>query len=103
MSGDGCQPDLPRLTAHDRFGHRVDEVAFHPAWHELMGYSVGWGLHADPWNSHDKGAHTARAAGFLMWTQVEPGHLCPISMTYASVPALRHAGTAGAEWIPRQG
>ncbi len=98
--GTDANRDLPRLTTHDRFGHRVDEVAFHPAWHELMGYSVGWGLHADPWNSHDKGAHTARAAGFLMWTQVEPGHLCPISMTYASVPALRHAGTAGAEWIP---
>ena len=91
--------DLPRLRSHDRYGHRVDEVDFNPAWHDLMQFSVEWGLHADPWVSGEKGAHVARAAGFVTWTQVEPGHLCPISMTYASVPALRRAGVEQSEWI----
>lgn len=91
--------DLPRLRSHDRYGHRIDEVEFHPAWHDLMSFATTWGLHADPWASPDPGAHVARAAGFITWTQVEPGHLCPISMTYAAVPALRFAGAAGQEWI----
>lgn len=91
--------DLPRLRTHDRYGHRVDEVMFHPAWHDLMSFATRWGLHADPWVSADEGAHVARAAGFITWTQVEPGHLCPISMTYAAVPALRLAGESGREWI----
>ena len=90
--------DLPRLRTHDRYGNRVDEVAFHPAWHELMSFSVDWGLHADPWTSGEKGAHVARAAGFITWTQIEPGHLCPVSMTYAAVPALRRAADTEA-WI----
>ncbi len=92
--------DLPRLRSHDRYGHRADEVDFNPAWHDLMRFSVGWGLHADPWSSEEKGAHVARAAGFVVWTQVEPGHLCPISMTYAAVPALRRAGGEAQQWIP---
>lgn len=91
--------DLPRLRSHDRYGHRVDEVEFHPAWHELMRHSVEWGLHADPWVSSHKGAHVARAAGFVTWTQVEPGHLCPISMTYASIPALRRSGADTDGWV----
>ena len=91
--------DLPRLRTHDRYGNRVDEVEFHPAWHDLMRRSVDWGLHADPWVSGDKGAHVARAAGFITWTQVEPGHLCPISMTYASVPALRRSGADVVQWV----
>ncbi|SHG58845.1 acyl-CoA dehydrogenase family protein [Streptoalloteichus hindustanus] len=81
----------PVLHTHDRYGHRVDEVEFHPAWHELMGVAVRHGLHAAPWRSAEPGAHTARAAAFLVWSQVEAGHGCPISMTYASVPALRRA------------
>ncbi len=92
--------DLPRLRAFDRYGHRVDEVEFHPAWHELMRSSTEWGIHAAAWQSDNKSAHVERAAGFLIWTQVEPGHLCPISMTYAAVPALRADKSLADQWIP---
>ncbi|GAA3128892.1 acyl-CoA dehydrogenase family protein [Planomonospora alba] len=91
----------PVLRTHDRYGHRVDEVEFHPAWHELMAVAVGGGLHAAPWAAARPGAHVARAAGFYVWSQVEAGHGCPISMTYAAVPALRHAPELAAEWEPR--
>ncbi|HEY8324772.1 MAG TPA: isovaleryl-CoA dehydrogenase [Ktedonobacterales bacterium] len=91
----------PELRTHDRYGHRIDEVSFHPAWHELMRRAVGWGLHASPWRDPQPGAHVARAAGFLVWSQVEAGHGCPISMTYAAIPALRVEPTVAAEWEPR--
>ena len=81
----------PALRTHDRYGHRVDEVDFHPAWHQLVTTAVGHGLHAAPWASAEPGAHVARAAKFYVWTQAEAGHGCPISMTYSVVPALRHA------------
>ncbi|HEX8995817.1 MAG TPA: isovaleryl-CoA dehydrogenase [Ktedonobacterales bacterium] len=91
----------PELRTHDRYGHRIDEVAFHPAWHELMRRAVGWGLHAAPWREPRPGAHVARAAGFLVWSQAEAGHGCPISMTYAAIPALRVEPSVAAEWAPR--
>jgi len=90
----------PRLRTHDRFGHRVDEVEFHPAWHELMTVAVRHGLHAAPWLSGQPGAHVARAAGFYVWGGVEAGHCCPISMTYAVVPALRRAPSLAALYEP---
>jgi putative acyl-CoA dehydrogenase len=81
----------PVLHTHDRYGHRIDEVEYHPSWHWLMGTSVGWGLHGTPWVAEPgSGAHVARAAGFYLMSQLEAGHCCPISMTYAAVPALRH-------------
>ncbi|HEX5205656.1 acyl-CoA dehydrogenase family protein [Paractinoplanes rhizophilus] len=79
----------PRLVTHDRYGHRVDEVEFHPSWHSLMSVAVGEGLAGAAWASPKPGAHVARAAGLFVWSQVEAGHSCPISMTYAVVPALR--------------
>ncbi len=79
----------PVLRTHDRYGHRIDEVEFHPAWHQLMTIAVSHGLHAAPWADARPGAHVARAAGFYVWTQAEAGHGCPVSMTYAVVPALR--------------
>ena len=79
----------PVLRSHDRYGNRIDEVEFHPAWHQLMAVAVSHGLHAAPWADAAPGAHVARAAGFYVWTQAEAGHGCPISMTYAAVPALR--------------
>ncbi|MBV9095616.1 MAG: acyl-CoA dehydrogenase family protein [Streptosporangiaceae bacterium] len=86
----------PVLRTHDRFGNRIDEVEFHPAWHELMAVAVRHGLHAAPWRDKRPGAHVARAAGFYVWGAAEAGHCCPVSMTYAIVPALRHApGLAG--------
>jgi putative acyl-CoA dehydrogenase len=91
----------PILRTHDRFGHRIDEVEFHPAWHDLMRTSVAHGLHALPWRDPEPGAHAARAALFFMMTQVEAGHLCPISMTYSGVPALRAQPEIAAEWEPR--
>src|SRR5580658_10514565 len=81
----------PVLRTHDRYGHRIDEVEFHPAWHELMTVAVRHGLHATPWRDQRPGAHVARAAGFYVWGASDAGHCCPVSMTYAIVPALRHA------------
>jgi putative acyl-CoA dehydrogenase len=90
----------PELTTYDRFGNRIDEVAFHPSWHWLMTRAVGHGLQAAPWESTSDHAHVRRAAGFLAWSQTEPGHGCPISMTYAAVPALRVDETLAKEWTP---
>ena len=91
----------PELRTHDRYGHRVDEVHYHPAYHELMQVAVGHGLHGAPWAVDRPGAHVARAAGFVTWSQVEAGHGCPISMTYSVVPALRNQPDLAAEWEPR--
>ncbi len=93
----------PVLRTHDRYGHRIDEVEFHPAWHELMATAVGHGLHAAPWLDDSPGAHVARAARFYVWTQAEAGHGCPISMTYAAVPALRHEPGLAARFGPLLG
>lgn len=82
----------PVLRSHDRYGHRIDEVEFHPSWHWLMTRAVEHGLHAAPWSPEaGPGAHLRRAAGFYLWSQAEAGHGCPISMTFAAVPALRHS------------
>ncbi|WP_435798393.1 acyl-CoA dehydrogenase family protein [Streptomyces antibioticus] len=79
----------PVLRTHDRYGHRVDEVDFHPSWHELMRVAVAEGLAGAPWADDRPGAHVARTAGGLVWGHSEAGHGCPTSMTYAAVPALR--------------
>ncbi|MGI5373535.1 acyl-CoA dehydrogenase family protein [Streptomyces sp. CA-251387] len=79
----------PELRTHDRYGHRVDEVEFHPSWHHLMRVAVGEGLAAAPWADERPGAHVARTAGGLVWGHTEAGHGCPTSMTYAAVPVLR--------------
>ncbi|MGW1210095.1 acyl-CoA dehydrogenase family protein [Streptomyces sp. NPDC002499] len=88
----------PRLRTHDRHGHRIDEVEFHPAWHRLLGKGVAAGLTA-AWDR--PGGHVRRAAAFLVWTQVEAGNCCPLSMTHAAVPALRTDPDLAAEWEPR--
>jgi putative acyl-CoA dehydrogenase len=90
----------PLLRSHDSCGNRIDEVEFHPAWHELMAIAVGRGLHAAPWADSRPGAHLARAAKFYVWAQAEAGHGCPISMTYAAVPALRHQPELAASFEP---
>src|SRR5690606_25128379 len=91
----------PVLRTHDRYGHRVDAVAYHPAYHELMRVAVASGLHAAPWSDARPAAHVARAAKVITWYQVDGGHVCPISMTYSVVPALRHAPDLAAKWEPR--
>jgi putative acyl-CoA dehydrogenase len=91
----------PVLRTHDRYGNRIDEVEFHPSWHWLMERAVGYGLQAAPWTSDRPSPHLTRAAGFYVWSQVEPGHGCPISMTYAAVPALKADERLAKEWIPQ--
>ena len=91
----------PKLRTHDRFGNRVDEVEFHPAWHELMGIAVGHELHCSPWRDPRPGAHVARGAAFMCMSQAEAGIGCPISMTYSVIPALRTQPELAAEWEPR--
>jgi putative acyl-CoA dehydrogenase len=90
----------PKLRTHDRFGERIDEVEFHPAWHELLRLGVEHGLHASPWREPRPGAHVARAAAFATLAQVEAGVGCPLSMTFASVPALRAEPDLADEWLP---
>ncbi|MFF7448071.1 MULTISPECIES: acyl-CoA dehydrogenase family protein [unclassified Streptomyces] len=88
----------PTLRTHDRYGHRIDEVEFHPAWHRLLGKGVSAGLTA-AWNR--PAGHVRRAAAFVVWTQVDAGNLCPLSMTHAAVPALRTDPALAEEWEPR--
>ncbi|WP_328437918.1 acyl-CoA dehydrogenase family protein [Streptomyces sp. NBC_00444] len=88
----------PRLRTHDRYGRRIDEVDFHPAWYRLLGKGVSAGLTA-AWGR--PGGHLRRAAAFLVWTQVDAGNCCPLSMTHAAVPALRTDPALAAEWEPR--
>ncbi|MEI7915632.1 MAG: acyl-CoA dehydrogenase family protein [Mycobacteriaceae bacterium] len=87
--GDLADRNRPVLHTHDRFGHRIDEIEYDPAYHELMRTAIAHGLHAAPWADARPGAHVVRAAKMGVWTP-EPGHVCPISMTYAVVPALRN-------------
>jgi putative acyl-CoA dehydrogenase len=90
----------PVLRTHDRAGHRVDEVDFHPAWHHLMGTAVGHGLHALPWRETRPGAFVARCAMYYTFTQAEQGHGCPVTMTFAIVPALRAQPELAHTWEP---
>ncbi|RBI67625.1 isovaleryl-CoA dehydrogenase [Vreelandella sulfidaeris] len=88
----------PQLMTHDRQGHRVDWVEFHPAYHRLMQTSVEHGLHASPWRNPQPGAHVTRAASYFLQTQVEAAHGCPITMTFAALPALRHQPNLLESW-----
>ncbi|HEX6075701.1 MAG TPA: acyl-CoA dehydrogenase family protein [Micromonosporaceae bacterium] len=90
----------PVLRTHDRYGHRIDEVDFHPHWHDLMRVAVEHGLHAAPWRQERVGAHVARAAKMYVWSDTDPGHLCPISMTYAAIPPLRVAASLADRYEP---
>jgi putative acyl-CoA dehydrogenase len=92
--------NVPILRTHDRFGERIDEVEFHPAWHELLRLGVENGLHAYPWADERPGAHAARAVRFMLLSQAEAGVGCPLSMTYAAVPALRADTGLAARWEP---
>jgi putative acyl-CoA dehydrogenase len=91
----------PRLKAFDRYGHRIDEVEFHRAWHDLIGLAVRHELHSLPWTSAQPAAHVARTALYLTAAQAEGGFACPITMTFAAVPALRVQPELAALWEPR--
>ena len=95
----------PRLRNFDRYGRRIDEVEFHPAWHEIMRLMIHAGVHADPWAEPNRGAQVVRAAKYLLFSQVENGAQCPVTMTYASVPVMQRFADAvpaiARDWLPR--
>lgn len=91
----------PALRSVDRGGRRIDEIDFHPAWHALMALMIGAGAHAAPWRDPRPGAQVARAAQYLLFGQAENGAQCPVTMTYAAVPALRRAPALAARWLPK--
>jgi putative acyl-CoA dehydrogenase len=98
--GRQANENKPVLRTFDRYGHRIDEVEFHPAWHQLMKLGVENELHSLPWTSDEPAAHTARAALYMTAMQAEAGFACPITMTFAVVPALRAQPDLAAEWEP---
>ncbi|MGH6944943.1 MAG: isovaleryl-CoA dehydrogenase [Geminicoccaceae bacterium] len=98
--GEEANRHPPVLRTHDRFGHRLDEVEFHPAWHELMRRAIAEQAHALPWADPQPGAHVVRAAAVFLQNQVESGVCCPLAMTFAAVPALRDAPELAAAWTP---
>jgi putative acyl-CoA dehydrogenase len=91
---------LPELRTHDRFGHRIDFVEFHPAYHELMALIFEAETHSFAWTHDRAGAHVARGVLSYLWNQAENGICCPMGMTFASIPALRHDPALLAEWAP---
>jgi putative acyl-CoA dehydrogenase len=95
----------PVLRSFDRYGHRIDEVEFHPAWHEMMRLMIGAGVHADPWSDPRPGAQVARAAKYLLLSQAENGAQCPVTMTYAVVPVMQRLaaerGAIARDWLPK--
>ncbi|WP_345196236.1 acyl-CoA dehydrogenase family protein [Kistimonas scapharcae] len=92
--------NMPQFHSHDRFGHRMDQVAFHPAYHQLMQTAIEHGLPSSPWQTPQPGAHVARAAMMYLHNQVEAGSCCPLTMTFAAVPAIRHQPDIAAHWLP---
>ncbi|HXD39927.1 MAG TPA: isovaleryl-CoA dehydrogenase [Ramlibacter sp.] len=90
----------PQLHTHDRFGRRADLVEFHPSYHALMAAATAAGLHGTPWTQKIASPHVLRAASFMLFTELEPSVLCPISMTYAVTPALRRNEAVYADWGP---
>ncbi|HEY6921915.1 MAG TPA: isovaleryl-CoA dehydrogenase [Steroidobacteraceae bacterium] len=98
--GDAANRNPPVLKLFDRFGARRDEVEFHPAWHELMRRLVGEGLHTGPWSEPASAAHVARAAGYMLWAEIENGTQCPATMTYGAVPTLARQPEDFGEWLP---
>lgn len=91
----------PQLHSHDRQGRRIDQVEFHPSYHVLMSAAIGAGLHGTPWAGEGVSPHVRRAAGFMLFTELEPSMLCPISMSYAATPALRRNAAVHADWGPK--
>lgn len=91
----------PVLVSHDRFGHRIDEVRFHPAYHQLMQTAIENGIHSSHWTEPKTGAHVMRAAKFYLQSQVEAAHCCPITMTSAAIPALRNEPEIADEWASK--
>ena len=99
--GRRAERNAPRLLTHDRYGHRIDTVELDPSWHWLLRGAVEREIHSLPWRDDRPGAHVARAALMALWSQVNAGVSCPVSMTYSAIPALRVDPALAAEWEPR--
>ncbi|MFI5399793.1 MAG: acyl-CoA dehydrogenase family protein [SAR324 cluster bacterium] len=91
----------PELHTHDRIGNRIDQVEFHPAYHELMSLAFGAGTHSLAWTADRQGAHVARAALSFLWNQAENGTACPVAMSFAALPVLRRQPDIAKQWEPR--
>ena len=91
----------PILRTHDRYGNRIDEVELDPSWHWMLRQAIEREIHSLPWRDPQPGAHAVRAALMYVWSQVNAGVMCPVSMTYAAIPALRQNAELAAEWEPR--
>ncbi|MFW0786413.1 acyl-CoA dehydrogenase family protein [Gordonia sp. CPCC 206044] len=91
----------PELHTFDRWGHRIDEVEYHPSYHRIISASIAHGAHTRCWADPQPGSHVARAAAFYLFGQVEPGHACPVSMTHAVIPSLELQPDVAAQWVPK--
>ena len=91
----------PVLQPHDRWGFRLDEVEYDPSYHRVIGEAITRGAHTSAWADPREGASVARAAMFMLFAQVEPGHACPVSMTHAAVASLEGSPWVADEWMPR--
>ena len=96
-----CERNEPRLLTHDRYGNRIDRVELDPSWHWLLRTAVEREIPSLPWREPGPGAHVVRAALMYVWSQVDSGVMCPVSMTYAVIPALREQPDVASEWEPR--
>src|SRR3954463_14081361 len=96
-----CERNEPRLITHDRYGNRVDQVDLDPSWHWLLRVAVEREIHSLPWRSPQPGAHVVRGALMFVWGQVNAGVMCPVSMTYSAIPAVRQTPELAEEWEPR--
>ena len=96
-----CERNEPRLVTHDRYGHRVDRVELDPSWHWLLRQAIEREIHSLPWRDPQPGAHTVRAALMVVWSQANSGVMCPVSMTYSAIPALREEPELAEQWEPR--
>ena len=99
--GDAANRYVPELRAFDRFGQRIDEVEYHPAYHELMALAKKHEVHSIAWTAGRPGGHVAHMALEYLLVQADAGVCCPITMTYAAIPTLRHRPELAAEWEPR--
>ncbi|MGO4382842.1 acyl-CoA dehydrogenase family protein [Specibacter sp. RAF43] len=96
-----AQVHPPVLHTHSKYGQRIDEVEYHPSYHRILGQAVAAGAHTSAWAAPGPGANARRAAAFMLFAQVEPGHACPLSMSHAAVESIRLNAKLAGEWLPR--
>ena len=99
--GRAAEANRPVLQTHDRHGNRIDRVEYHPAYHQLMAAAVARGLHGAAWSDPRPGAHVLRCAKTIVWSPVDYGHMCPLSMSYSVIPALRTEPVLTEQWEPK--